>query len=121
MHLMAIVLSHLRESAIRSALGPILIQVREITPVGVANLANDIFASLAEATGNHQTLQLVRHLNERLHYARIAAAVHAEAAHKELQTIIDLDVANLLKATRRRIDAYHVRKISYQQNIIQDH
>lgn len=119
MQMMAATLSNLRESAIRG----VLLQTRAIgprpSPVDVANLATGIFASLAEATGNHQASLLIRCLNERLHYARIAEATDPAMAEKELATIVDINVTNLPKATRRRIEAYHVRKIAHQQKIIQ--
>ncbi|WP_197418031.1 GntR family transcriptional regulator [Blastomonas sp. CCH13-E1] len=119
MQMMAATLSNLRESAIRG----VLLQVPALgprrSPVDVASLATDIFASLAEATGNHHASLLIRRLNERLHYARIAEAPDSAMAEKELATIVDVNVTNLSKATRRRIEAYHVRKIAHQQKIIQ--
>ncbi|WP_162232669.1 GntR family transcriptional regulator [Sphingomonas sanxanigenens] len=119
MQMMATTLSSLRESAIRG----VLLQTPTLGPrpsaVAVANQATGIFASLAEATRNHQASLLIRGLNERLHYARIAEAVEPAMAEKELATIVDTNVASLSKAMRRRIEAYHMRKIAHQQKIIQ--
>lgn len=119
MQMMSATLSNLRESAIRGVLLQPWALGQRPSPVNVANLATGIFASLAEATGNRQASLLIRCLNERLHYARIAEAENPTMAEKELATIIDINVANLPKATRRRIEAYHVRKIAHQQKIIQ--
>lgn len=119
MQMMAATLSNLKENAIRG----VLLQTRALgsqrSPADVANLATGIFASLAEATGNHQASLLIRCINERIHYARIAEAADPAMAEKELATIVDINVSNLPKATRRRIEAYHVRKIAHQQKIIQ--
>jgi hypothetical protein len=119
MQMVTATLSNLRESAIRGALLQPWALGQRPSPVTVANLATGIFASLAEATGNRQASLLIRCLNERLHYARIAEAENPTMAEKELATIVDINVANLPKATRRRIEAYHVRKIAHQQKIIQ--
>ncbi|BBC73234.1 conserved hypothetical protein [Altererythrobacter sp. B11] len=121
MQMMAATLSNLRESAIRGVLLQPWTLGQRPSPANVANLATGIFASLAQATGNHQASLLIRCVNERLHYARIAEAENPTIAEKELATIIDINVANLSKATRRRIEAYHVRKIAHQQKIIEIH
>lgn len=118
MQLMAITLTCLRESAIRSVFQQSLVLASAPSPVSVANLATGIFASLADATGNHQTSRDVRRLNRRLHYSRIADAIHPRLAQKELTTIANLAVANLTKAARRRIETYHLRKIDHQRSVI---
>ncbi|AJA07216.1 hypothetical protein SKP52_01370 [Sphingopyxis fribergensis] len=118
MQLMAATLTRLRETAMREALQQSLALSSIPSPVSVANLASDIFSSLAAATGNRQALIEVRRVNERLHYSRIADAIDPELAEKELVTIAGVDAANLPKATRRRIEAYHMRKIAHQQKLI---
>lgn len=118
MQLMAATLTRLRETAMREALQQSLALSSIPSPVSVANLASDIFSSLAAATGNRQALIEVRRVNERLHYSRIADTIDPELAEKELVTIAGVDAANLPKATRRRIEAYHMRKIAHQQKLI---
>jgi hypothetical protein len=119
MHLMAATLSSLRESAIRNAFQQSWVPAATPSAVSVANLATGIFTSLVDGVGNRQASKDVRRLNERLHYSRIADAAHPRIAEKELITIASLDVANLPKATRRRIETYHLRKIEHQQSIVQ--
>lgn len=119
MQLIAVTLSSLKESTIRG----VLLQTPVLGPrpsaVAVADMATGMFASLAKATGNHQAWAQIRCLNERLHYARIAEAAEPAKAEKELATIAEINVVNLPKATRRRIDAYHMRKIAHLQKIVQ--
>lgn len=119
MQLIAATLTRLRETAMREALQQSLTRSSAPSPVSVANLAAAIFSSLAAATGNREALIAVRGLNERLHYSRIIDAVDPGLAEKELATIAGVGAANLPKATRRRIEAYHLRKIAHQQRIIQ--
>ncbi|WP_293975612.1 GntR family transcriptional regulator [Sphingomonas sp.] len=119
MQLMATTLSSLRESAIRGAFQQSLALAVTPSAVSVAKLATGIFTSLVDAAGNRQASRDVRRINERLHYSRIVDATHPRTAEKELAAIASLDVANLPKAARRRIETYHLRKIVHQQKIIQ--
>lgn len=118
MQLMAVTLSSLREGAIRGAIQHSLIINPVPSPISVANLAREIFTSLVDAVGNRQASRDVRLLNERLHYSRINDTTYPRNAQKELSTIGSLDVANIPKAVRRRVEAYHLRKIDHQRNII---
>lgn len=118
MQLMAVTLSCLRESAIRSVFQQGLALASTPSPESVANLATGIFTSLIDAVGNHRASRDIRRLNERLHYSRIIDARDPQVAAKEIAAIASLDVANLPKAARRRIEAYHLRKIDHQRNII---
>lgn len=117
MQLMAATLSSLRESAIRSAFQQNLVLAAAPSAVSVANLATAIFTSLVDAVGNRRASRDVRHLNERLHYSRINDATNPRIAEKELAIIASLNVENLPKAARRRIETYHLRKIDHQLQI----
>ena len=112
-------LARLKEPALRVALHQSLTLSSTPSPASVANLAGNIFGALSDAAGNRQASVEVRRLNEKLHYSRIVDASDPEFAEKELVTIAGIEAANLPKATRRRIEAYHVRKIAHQQRIIQ--
>lgn len=120
MKLIAAALSILRETSIRKVLTQSVNFGHDRSPVEVAIAATGIFVSLADATGNSQTASTIRHLNEKIHYSRIAEISDPAIAQRELQTIVDLNVVNLPKATRRRIEAYHLRKIAHQERIIQN-
>ncbi len=118
MQLMNSTLSSLRESAIRRAFQQSLTLAPTPSPASVAKLASAIFTSLVDAIGNRQASSDVRRLNERLHYSRMADATDPRNAEKELAVIANLDVVNLPKAARRRIESYHLRKIDHQRRIV---
>lgn len=88
--------------------------------MNIAIMTTEIFTSIAEATGNRLATIEVRRLNQRLHYSRIADPVAPALAEKELGILTNPDVTNLHKAMRRRIEAYHLRKIDHQRKIIQE-
>jgi len=120
MQLIMAAISSLKESTLRRTLQQYSDPSGEPSGVAVANLATDIFASLADATGNRQASIQVRRLNERLHYSRIVDAIDPALATKELGILASQDVTNFPKATRRRVEAYHLRKIAHQRKFIQN-
>jgi DNA-binding GntR family transcriptional regulator len=79
--------------------------------VKVALLTGDFFTSLAAATGNSFAAIEVRKLNDRLHYHRIAEIGDAKSACRELEILTNSGVRNVHKAMRRRLAAYHRRRI----------
>ncbi len=119
MQLIMACISGLREPALRRALQQYSNMVEDSSAVAFASRTMEIFTSLADAGGNNQASIHVRRLNERLHYARIADAVEPKIAERELSTLTRPQVADFQKALRRRIEAYHLRKICRQQHIIQ--
>lgn len=118
MRLLIAALTTLKESVVRRALQPFSIPGGGTSAVSVALRATEIFSSLAEATGNRQATGEVRRLNERLHYSRITETAESTHAEKELAIFASMEVGNFHKATRRRIEAYHMRKIDRQLQII---
>ncbi|PZU64062.1 GntR family transcriptional regulator [Sphingobium sp.] len=112
-------ISGLREPALRRALQQHSTVVEDSSAVALASRATEIFTSLADAGGNNQASIHVRRLNERLHYTRIADAVEPRIAERELSALTSLQVADFRKAIRRRIEAYHLRKICHQRKLIQ--
>ncbi|WP_030539372.1 GntR family transcriptional regulator [Sphingobium sp. DC-2] len=119
MQLIMACMSGLREPALRRALQQCSTVAKDASAVDLASQAMEIFTSLADATGNNQASVHVRRLNERLHYSRIADAGEPTTAERELSALTSPRVADLRKALRRRIEAYHVRKICRQEEIIQ--
>ncbi|WP_177198515.1 GntR family transcriptional regulator [Novosphingobium sp. CF614] len=111
-------ISGLRESALRSSLRQYSTIVENSSAVAFASRAMEIFTSLADAGGNTQASIHIRRLNERLHYTRIADAGELKTAERELSALTSPEVADFRKALRRRIEAYHLRKICHQQKII---
>jgi len=120
MQLIMVLISGLKESTLRRTLQQYSDPGGKPSGVAVANLATDIFASLADATGNRQASMQVRRLNERLHYSRIIDAIDPAVATRELGILASQDVTNFPKATRRRVEAYHLRKIAHQRRIVQN-
>lgn len=116
--LMLTTLLNLKETALRSALRKYTGPSETPAAVTVANLTAQIFTSIADATGNQQASIQIRRLNERLHYSRIAEDVDPATAVKELATLANVEISNLQKSTRRRVEVYHMRKIAHQQKII---
>jgi DNA-binding GntR family transcriptional regulator len=119
MQLLLAVLAKLKETSLRRALQQYSKFDEEPSAVSLANRSTEIFSSLAQATGNRQSSCAVRRLNERLHYFRIVEAADPILAARDLATLTSIDVADLRKATRRRVEAYHARKIAHQQKISQ--
>jgi DNA-binding GntR family transcriptional regulator len=119
MQLITACISGLREPTLRRALQYHSSMVEVSSAVAFASRAMDIFTSLADAGGNSQASTHIRRLNERLHYTRIADAIEPKVAERELSALTSLQVADFRKALRRRIEAYHLRKICHLQEIIQ--
>lgn len=82
----------------------------------VAILTGEFFISLAKATGNGFASVEVRRINDRLHYYRIAETVDAKMACRELEMLTNSSVLNVRKAMRRRLAAYHQRRIVHLTN-----
>lgn len=119
MQLIMACMSGLREPALRRALQQYSNMAQDASAVDLALRAMEIFTSLADASGNSQASIHVRRLNERLHYTRIADAIEPKIAEKELSALTSPRVADFRRAVRRRIEAYHLRKICHQRHIVQ--
>lgn len=120
LQLMIATLSALKETALRAALHQYSVKAENSSAAALASRTMAIFTSLADAGGNSQASNHVRRLNERLHYARIADAAEPKIAENELFVLTSPQVTDFRKALRRRIEAYHLRKIVHQQKIIQN-
>jgi len=118
MQLLITVLATVKESTLRQALQPYAVFDQETSAVGIAIRTNEIFLAMAEATGNREATLDVRRLNDRLHYSRIAEATAPIYSAKELAIFTSMEVESFRKATRRRVEAYHVRKIDRQLQVI---
>jgi len=119
MQLVMACISGVTEPALRRALQQSSTIGDDSSAVAFASRAMAIFTSLADAGGNNQASIHVQRLNERLHYTRIADVVEPKTAERELSALTSPHVSDLRKALRRRIEAYHVRKICHQREIIQ--
>lgn len=105
------IVAGLKTSALRQALLRFDGAIAALGTVGIAQLATEIFTSIAAATSNPRVVDDIRLMNERLHYARIAEITNVPAALTELRTLVNAEVADLQKNMRRRLESYHLRRI----------
>lgn len=87
------------------------------TRVELASLVGAIFLALAESTGNSRAMASIQTLNGRLLYARIAEIDDVKEAGRELRILTNSAVADVQKNIRRRIEAYHERRIHHQKMV----
>lgn len=120
MQLMLTTISALKETVVRSVLSQYSSKGTVLSAVEVANRTMEFFTSMASAIGNREASAQVRLVNERLHYIRIANYENPILAEKELAALTSLNVKDVQKATRRRVETYHLRKILHQRMIIQE-
>jgi len=103
----------LSETAIQTILQKFPRPDGSLSAVKVALLTGDFFTSLVAATGNSLAAIEVRKINDRLHYYRITEIGEAKSASRELEILTNSGVANVHKAIRRRLAAYHRRRIDH--------
>jgi DNA-binding GntR family transcriptional regulator len=103
----------LSETAIQTILQEFPRLDSSLSAVKVALLTGDFFTSLAAATGNSLAAIEVRKINDRLHYYRIAEIGEAKSISRELEILTNPGVVNVHKAIRRRLAAYHRRRIDH--------
>lgn len=96
----------------------------EAQPIGLskvlstqANAAAGIFAAIGRATGNGAFLDHIERVNERLHFPRIAEGHYFGDLSREIRTLAKVDDPNVLTITRRRILAFHRRRIEHVAQI----
>ncbi|NMN88787.1 MULTISPECIES: GntR family transcriptional regulator [unclassified Novosphingobium] len=117
--LLIALLTTVKESVVRQALQPFVPLGIGTSALDIARRTTEIFSSIAATAGNDVASSHVRRLNERLHYSRILDAAGRLSAARELALFLNMEVESLHKATRRRVEAYHARKIDHQRRIMQ--
>jgi DNA-binding GntR family transcriptional regulator len=80
-------------------------------PLQIAGRIGAIFLSFAEASGNAEAMLAIGHINERLLYMRVAEVTDVPQSQKELRTMTNGAIADVQKSVRRRLAAYHQRRI----------
>lgn len=112
-------LAHLlKEAQLRQSLERFADLGQAGTPFEVAGRAAAFFNSFAEATGNAEAIDSVTRINERLLYTRIAEVGDMDESVRELRVLMNLSVVDVHKSMRRRLEAYHQRRIVLQLGII---
>lgn len=107
-----------RLSALKRAIEEATPQNLQRTPVEISHAVGSLFLSLASATGNEFAVLSVSNLNERLHYVRIGEIQDLRDAAKEVRILTNISVTDLQKSMRRRLEAYHMRRIDRQKSAL---
>jgi DNA-binding GntR family transcriptional regulator len=111
-HVLSGLVQVLKTCAIRQVLGGVLQDPRPTNKVEVAQRTGLFFERLAGATGNDRAVVTVAAINAQTHYLRIMDSMTFADATRELQGLFNPAVSDLQKALRRRIAAYHTRRIT---------
>jgi DNA-binding GntR family transcriptional regulator len=77
-----------------------------------------LFGAIAEETGNGEAIAAVSRLNERLLCVRLAEITDLDESIRELRVMMNSAVADVHKTIRRRLEAYHERRIRHQRAMI---
>jgi DNA-binding GntR family transcriptional regulator len=88
-------------------------------PLRIASRTAAIFLAIAEASGNGEAIMAIAQINDRLLCVRIAGVDTSQKgmtdALRELRTMTNVHVNDINKSLRRRIEAYHDRRIDRQR------
>lgn len=108
-----------REAALRQALEPLQHLVPGRDRVAQVHGVATVFRRVAEATGNREFADHVESANERLFYPRLGEAMVFADLTRELCNLCNAGVPGVQKNMRRRIIAYHRRRIERVSQIAQ--
>jgi DNA-binding GntR family transcriptional regulator len=119
-HVMMSLIPLIRQSLLRNTLDRLSrIRVPQ-DPVGIALHTGAIFVALAEASANTEAVAAIVQVNDRLFYPRIIGSRQVDACIRELTTFTNSAVSDLHKSVRRRLEAYHLRRIEQSRRLMQD-
>lgn len=110
-HLLLGLTRMVRASVLRATLARFPAAPVGSTPLELARMTGTVFLACAESTANFEAAASVAQLNERLLCARIADAADGAETVRELRTLTNVAVSDVPKNFRRRIEAYHERRI----------
>lgn len=111
-HLLSGLVQVLKTDAISGILGGFPPDPQPADKVEVAQLTGLLFERLAGGTGNNRAVEAIAAINAQTHYLRIMDPMSLADATRELQGLFNPAVSDLQKALRRRIAAYHTRRIT---------
>ncbi|MDF0545138.1 GntR family transcriptional regulator [Sphingobium sp. H39-3-25] len=120
MHLILSLVHGVRESMLRETLDRLAGASIGTTAIDLATHTGAIFLAFAQATGNPRAIATIRNMNERLYYPRILEITDTKEAARELRTLTNSAVTDVQKNIRRRIEAYHDRRI-HRQKAVRDY
>lgn len=116
-HLLA-ALHVLTESAVVRALEPLRPRTAAKTIVEQVSLTAQMFQAIGDATGNSEFSGRIRNTNERLQSIRLAEGELFKDIGTEAARILALGRFNVQKSVRRKLLAYHRRRIERVPQII---
>lgn len=97
------------------------LSVRRPTAESLATSIGELFAALAELSGNQHAVTLICASNERLHDTRVRECRYLANVSAELAALCDLTLAGRRAELRRALIAYHERRCEAQpglQNVL---
>ncbi|MDB5580798.1 MAG: hypothetical protein JWR80_5974 [Bradyrhizobium sp.] len=105
------------EAVLRQALETLRHFVPGTDRVGQIHAIGTVFRVIGEATGNLEFADQVEAANERLFYPRLAEAMVFKDLAREFAALSDAGELSVQKNLRRRIIAYHRRRIEHVAQI----
>lgn len=115
-HLLA-ALHVLSEPVIRQTIAPVAQSLATHAGESPLDLIERLSVAIASATGNEEMVFQVIAANERLRLARIAERTHFGVQDRELQSLVRTGGVNVQKNVRRRLLAYHRRRVEHASQI----
>jgi DNA-binding GntR family transcriptional regulator len=117
-HLLSSMIHRLGRSSLVHILDRAAIPEDALEPVQIAARTSWLFAAFAEETGNGEAFAMMSRLNERFLCIRLAEITDIAEAIRELRVMTNSAVADVHKSVRRRLEAYHERRIGRQRAIL---
>ncbi len=105
------------DAALRQALETLRHLVPGTDRLALVHAVGTVFRVIGEATGNPEFAGQVEAANERLFYPRLAEAMIFRDLAREFGALSDAGATNVQKILRRRIIAYHRRRIEHAAQI----
>ena len=118
MNVLLSLIHEVKPTVLRSSIEGVTPRTLPANPVGISHAVGSIFCSLAAATRNKFAIRTVKNLNERLHYIQIGEIRDLADSAKELRTLTNLEVSDLQKSMRRRVEVYHMRRIDREKSLL---
>lgn len=107
----------LRDTSLARALEPFRRSATSTEPLLQAERADRIFQEIANATGNNEMIDQIAAANERLRYPRLVEAGLFPNIGRELENLTRNGALSGIANVRRRITAYHDRRILHATEI----
>ena len=117
-HLLMSMVHLLKASSLVHILDRAAILNDDVEPMQIVARTSWLFAAIAEETGNAEAVGMISRLNERFVCIRLLEVVDRHEAVRELRVMTNSSVTDVHKSLRRRLEAYHERRIGHQRAIL---